>query len=120
LLAPEPLTQTRLPLVVLVGERTSSAAEIFAAAVQTAKRGTIIGTETCGCVLAIRNPHALPDGGVLDVSELDYQTSEGRRLEQNGIKPDQTVLLQRKDLYSDRDPVMELALEKLLTAQPHR
>ena len=95
----------------------SQIAEIFAAAMQTARRGTIVGTETCGCVLAIRNQHLLPDGGVLDVSELDYQTSQGVRLEENGIKPDETVLLRRKDLYSDRDPAMKLALEKLSIAR---
>src|SRR6185295_14401347 len=59
-----------LPLVVLTSESTSSAAEIMASALQTKRGARVIGSATCGCVLAIRSRHALPDGGVLDVSEL--------------------------------------------------
>jgi len=102
-----------LPLIVLTSERTSSAAEIFIGALKTSRRATIIGTETCGCVLAIRTRHLLPDGGLLDISELDYRTSEGDRLEGHGIKPDEAVMLQRSDLYSGRDRAMELAIGKL-------
>jgi carboxyl-terminal processing protease len=118
LLAPEPITRTDLPLVILVSERTSSAAEIFVAAMRTARRGTIVGTETCGCVLAIRNPHELPDGGVLDVSELDYHTSAGVRLEQNGIVPDESLDTQRQDLYNRRDRALAHAIQRLATVVP--
>ncbi len=111
LLAPDTLARTNLPLVVLVSERTSSAAEIFAAAVQTARRGSVIGSETCGCVLAIRSQHALPDGGALDISELDYRTSQGRRLQDNGTKPDENILPERVDLYAGRDRALEHALD---------
>src|SRR6185503_3190211 len=76
-----------LPIVVLTGESTSSAAEIMAAALQTKRGARVIGSVTCGCVLAIRSRHALPDGGVLDVSEFDYRTSDGVRLEGRGISP---------------------------------
>lgn len=110
---PEPIAQTELPLVVLTSERTASAAEILIAALKTSKRASVIGTETCGCVLAIRTRHLLPDGGLLDISELDYQTAAGERLEKHGIKPDETVVVHRNDLYSGRDRVMELAITKL-------
>lgn len=110
---PQSVFSPGLPLIVLTSERTSSAAEIFIGALKTSRRATIIGTETCGCVLAIRTRHLLPDGGLLDISELDYQTSEGDRLEGHGIKPDEAVMLQRSDLYSGRDGAMELAIGKL-------
>jgi carboxyl-terminal processing protease len=110
---PGPIAQTELPLVVLTSERTASAAEILIAALRISNRATVIGTETCGCVLAIRNRHQLPDGGLLDVSELDYQTAAGDRLEKHGIKPDEVVVVQRSDLYSGRDRAMELAIAKL-------
>ncbi len=113
LVMPERIAQTRFPLIVLTSERTSSAAEIFIAALKTSRRARIIGTETCGCVLAIRTRHTLPDGGLLDISELDYHTSEGDRLEEHGITPDETVMLERSDLYSGRDRAMESAIEKL-------
>ena len=107
------LLPTKLPLVVLTSENTSSAAEILVAALQLKNRARVIGTETCGCVLAIRNRHALPDGGVLDVSEFDYRTAGGVRLEGVGVRPDKTVSLTRADIYARRDPAMDLAKRML-------
>ena len=104
-----PLAQTKLPLVVLTSENTSSAAEILVAALQTKRRARVIGTETCGCVLAIRSRHSLPDGGLLDVSEFDYRTAEGVRLQDVGIKPDETVTLNRGAIYSRRDQAIQSA-----------
>jgi carboxyl-terminal processing protease len=115
LLTPERISLTNLPMIVLTSERTASAAEIFVAALKESGRARAIGTETCGCVLAIRSRHQLPDGGLLDVSELDYRTSAGVRLEGHGIKPDETVLTQRSDLYSSRDRALERAIDKLKT-----
>jgi len=73
----------------------------------------VIGSGTCGCVLAIRNRHALPDGGVLDVSEFDYRTANGVRLEGAGIKPDQSIVLTRSDIYSRYDRALERAKDVL-------
>ena len=103
------LTRIKLPLVVLTSESTSSAAEIMVAALRMKDRARVVGSVTCGCVLAIRNRHPLPDGGLLDVSEFDYRTAEGVRLEGLGIKPDQVVPLTRNDIYSRRDTVLEVA-----------
>jgi carboxyl-terminal processing protease len=103
------LSKIKLPLVVLTGESTSSAAEIMVAALQTGRRARVIGTATCGCVLAIRNRHALPDGGLLDVSEFDYRTANGVRLQDRGVAPDQLIRVTRSDLYSRRDPAFEAA-----------
>ena len=102
-------SQTKLPLVVLTSENTSSAAEIMVAALQTKHRAQVIGTGTCGCVLAIRSRHALPDGGVLDVSEFDYRTANGVRLEGAGVKPDQLIVSTRDDIYSRNDRALEIA-----------
>lgn len=103
------LAQIKLPLVVLTSESTSSAAEIMTAVLQAKRRARVIGTGTCGCVLAIRNRHALPDGGLLDVSEFDYRTAAGVRLQGLGVTPDQLTPLTRSDLYSRRDPALEAA-----------
>jgi carboxyl-terminal processing protease len=115
MVSPASLAQTKVPLVVLIGERTSSAAEILSAALQRFKRAQLIGAQTCGCVLAIRAQHTLPDGGLLDVSELDFHTSWGVRLEGNGVTPDETILVRRKDIYSRRDRALDLALDNLST-----
>ncbi len=109
------LGRIKLPLVVLTSESTSSAAEIMVAALQMKGRARVVGTVTCGCVLAIRNRHPLPDGGVLDVSEFDYRTANGLRLEGAGIKPDDVITLTRNDIYSRRDAALEYA-KKVLRA----
>jgi carboxyl-terminal processing protease len=113
-LSPDPLLQTKLPLIVLTSERTASAAEIFVEALRISRRATIIGAETCGCVLAVRTRHLLPDGGLLDVSELDYETADGNRLEGHGLKPDEPVAIERSDVYSGRDRALELAVAELV------
>ncbi|HYV11887.1 MAG TPA: S41 family peptidase [Pyrinomonadaceae bacterium] len=104
---------TKLPLVVLTSENTSSAAEILAATLQAKGRAQVLGSGTCGCVLAIRNRHALPDGGVLDVSEFDYKTAGGVRLEGAGVKPDKVTPLTRSDIYSRHDRALERAIKLL-------
>ncbi len=112
-------TQTKLPLVVLTGESTSSAAEILAESLQTRHRARVIGTETCGCVLAIRSRHSLPDGGVLDVSEFDYRTVDGIRLEGLGVKPDEPITITRADLYAKRDRALQSARAFLNRTNSH-
>jgi carboxyl-terminal processing protease len=100
-------------VVILTSERTSSAAEIFVAALKEAGRAVVIGQTTCGCVLAIRRRHTLPDGGELDVSEMDYQTARGTRLEGRGLTPDEKITLDRQDLRAHRDRALERAIELL-------
>jgi carboxyl-terminal processing protease len=109
------LSQIKLPLVVLTSESTSSAAEIMVAALQARRRARVIGSGTCGCVLAIRNRHALPDGGVLDVSEFDYRTASGVRLQDLGVTPNELTRITRGDIYSHRDPTLAAA-KKFLEA----
>src|SRR5205085_763786 len=72
LLAADEIAHFRGPLVLLTSARTASAAEIFAAALREHTRAHSIGEATCGCVLGIRQRHLLPDGGALDLSELDF------------------------------------------------
>ena len=111
-----PTASRTLPMVVLTSENTSSAAEILASTLQQQRRARIIGNMTCGCVLAIRNRHTLPDGGVLDVSEFDYKTAEGIRLEGAGITPNVTITTTRADLYARRDSALEQAKRYLAGA----
>jgi carboxyl-terminal processing protease len=113
MMAADSITPFRGPVVILTSERTSSAAEIFVAAIKDARRATILGTSTCGCVLAIRRRHSLPDGGELDVSEMDYRTATGARLEGAGVAPDERVPLDIKDLRAGRDRALEQAIQFL-------
>jgi carboxyl-terminal processing protease len=101
------------PVVLLTNARTASAAEVFAAALREKNRASVIGEATCGCVLGIRRRHRLPDGGVLDVSEMDYHTAGGTRLEGAGLRPDVTVEPTRETLRRRQDLALERALEIL-------
>ncbi|HEX8338702.1 MAG TPA: S41 family peptidase [Pyrinomonadaceae bacterium] len=108
------------PVVLLTGARTASAAEVFAASLRETNRASVIGEATCGCVLGIRRRHRLPDGGVLDVSEMDYHTAAGTRLEGAGLRPDVTVEPTREDLRRRRDRALERALEILQDVREER
>lgn len=100
-------------VVVLTGARTASAAEIFVAALKESGRARVVGENTCGCVLGIRRRHTLPDGGLLDISEMDFRTARGARLEGIGLVPDETLTPTRRDLYARRDRAMQRAVEML-------
>ncbi|MCU1264414.1 MAG: hypothetical protein JWM21_732 [Acidobacteria bacterium] len=108
----------QVPIVVLANERTSSAAEIFLAALKQTAHATILGGQTCGCVLAVRTRHALPDGGELEVSELDYHTALGVRLEGAGITPDEVISATRRDIYAGRDRPLQSAFTRI-KSHPH-
>lgn len=100
-------------LVILVDAQTASASEIFVAAMRDNKRATIIGERTCGCALGIRRRHALPDGGALDISEMDFRTPHGAHLEGAGVMPDETIAPSREDIIKRRDPAIKAAIERL-------
>jgi carboxyl-terminal processing protease len=112
-LAAESINRFDGSVVVLTSERTASAAEIFVASLKEARRAVLIGTSTCGCVLAIRRSHVLPDGGELDISEFDYRTGRGARLEGAGVAPDETITIELADLRAGRDRALEQALKRL-------
>ena len=100
-------------VAVLVGRFSASAAEIFAAAVQEQRRGTVVGRRTVGDVLSARM-RSLPDGGILEYSDRDLHTAAGRRLEGSGVTPDvEPPPLALDDLRSGRDPDLEAALRVL-------
>ncbi|HEX8457544.1 MAG TPA: S41 family peptidase [Pyrinomonadaceae bacterium] len=116
LFAADAVAEFRGQVVVLTSTRTASAAEIFTAALQETRRARVIGEQTCGCVLAIRRRHTLPDGGLLDISEMDFRTARHTRLEGHGIIPDELISPTRRDLADGRDLALERALALLKTA----
>lgn len=78
------------PLVVLVNEKTASAAEILAGAIQSHKRGILIGVQTFGKGL-IQQVFDLPNGAGLSVSTSEYFTADKSPIHHIGIKPDVIV-----------------------------
>jgi carboxyl-terminal processing protease len=105
----------REPLIVLVSARSASGSEIFAAAMQERKRATVVGASatTCGCLLGVSRTLRLLDGGKLNVSDTDYRTALGRRIEGSGVKPDLRFETRITDLLLSRDSALELAVDQL-------
>lgn len=109
-------TLFRDPLVVLVSPRSASGSEIFAAAMQEHNRALVLGTApaTCGCLLGVSRTLRLLDGGKLNISDTDYRTARGRRIEGVGVKPDRQVEIRAADLLAGRDRILEEAMEQLV------
>jgi carboxyl-terminal processing protease len=105
----------RGPLIILVSGRSASGSEIFAAAMQERKRAIIVGASptTCGCLLGVSRTLKLHDGGKLNVSDSDYRTATGRRIEGSGVKPDLHLETRIADLLAGRDRALELAVDQL-------
>lgn len=96
------------PVAVLVGRRSRSGAEMFAAALQEAGRARVVGARTAGALLSSLQ-HALPDGGRLTLSEADFVTAAGNRIERFGLAPDLPVAISQADRRAGRDPTLDAA-----------
>lgn len=97
------------PVAILVDELTASASECFAGGLQSLGRVRVFGRRTAGQALPAAT-RALPNGDVLMYVIGDFVTPSGRRLEGDGVMPDQVVPIDREALAAGRDPVLEAAL----------
>jgi len=81
------------PLVVLVNKNSASGSEIIAAGIRANGAGTVMGTQTAGCV-GTGQPRELPDGGLLLVTLTkmqDAKTGEDLNGPGKGVVPDKVV-----------------------------
>ncbi len=105
-----------LPMAVLIGEYSYSAAEFFPAALSEYEKAVLVGTPTTGKGYA-QVPIELGDGSAIVLSIEEYRTPKGVSLaEQGGIDPDVTVTMTDEQLAGfleshEDDPVLEKALE---------
>jgi carboxyl-terminal processing protease len=79
-----------VPLVIIVNRNTSSAAEMFAAAMQDRNRGVVIGERTYGKG-SVQDFVELKDGSKLEITVALYLTPSGRSIEGVGVTPDLVV-----------------------------
>ncbi|MDQ3987044.1 MAG: S41 family peptidase [Actinomycetota bacterium] len=79
-----------IPLVVVVNERTASASEIVAGALQDRDRAEIVGTTTFGKG-AVQEVLQLDDSSALKITIGTYVSPSGRPIEGQGIEPDVVV-----------------------------
>lgn len=103
-------------LIVLIDSQSASAAELFARVVQLEHRGNVIGDQSAGAVMEARY---FPESLGLDtkvfygvsVTYADLLMSDGKSLEDVGVKPDEVMLPTAEDIAANRDPVLSHAAE---------
>jgi carboxyl-terminal processing protease len=104
------------PLAVLINESSGSASEMFSGVLQENGRAVVIGRQSCGCLLGIAKYREVEGGGELAISELGYISPKGKRLEGNGVLPDEQVALKIADLQRHRDATVQEAEQQLKSA----
>ena len=104
------------PVVVLINEGSGSGSEYFAATLQSLRRATIVGTNSCGCLLGFLGYASVPGGAEMAYSEIGFVTPDGKRIEGDGVKPDWIVTPTVADLQLYRDRPLEIA-EQVLRAE---
>lgn len=110
------------PLAVLTSRASASGSEIFAAAIQEAGRGMIVGKRTAGALVGSR-PYHLPDGGRLSIGLTGVRRGGGVVLEKVGVTPDViTTPLPTDRLLAEvragGDATLEAAIAALLADVP--
>lgn len=106
------------PVVILTSVGSASASELFAATMQATGRAKVVGQQTCGCLLGFLGFARIPGGGELAYSEVAFETSNGKRVEGEGVIPDLAVALSVSDLELNRDRTLEEAQALLATMKP--
>src|SRR5208282_1441721 len=91
------------PVVILVSEYSASATEVFSAGMQDSGRATVVGSQSCGCVLGITHDRVMKGGGVLEISEILWFSPKNRRLEGEGVIPDKLAVPTIASLREKRD-----------------
>jgi carboxyl-terminal processing protease len=100
------------PLIVLIGPRSSSAAEIVADAVKVNLRGLLIGRITNGSVLTSKT-YPLPDSGGAQIPVCDFMGPDEKRIEGVGVEPDIEIIPTLNDIRAGHDLVLQRAEREL-------
>lgn len=101
------------PLNVLINQNSFSNAEIFAHAIKTTKRGTLVGTATFGGVIST-GAFSLIDGTNIRMPFRGWYLPDGTDMENNGAKPDIDVAQVPGDEVAGKDAQLEAAVSDLM------
>jgi C-terminal processing protease CtpA/Prc len=114
--SPDPAHHVDVPVAVLTGAHTFSAAEDFVASFRAMHRGITVGESTAG---GTGQPlyFALPGGGSARVGTRDDRAPDGTVFEGVGLPPDIAVSPNVESIRQGRDPTLERAASALLTAR---
>lgn len=106
------LTDTDMPLVVLVNGGSASASEIVAGAVRDHKRGILIVEKTFGKG-SVQEIEELGQNSSLRITVAHWFTPNGDTIDGEGLTPDVEVELTDDDFNNDRDPQLDKAIEDI-------
>jgi carboxyl-terminal processing protease len=104
------------PIVILMSNYSASSAEHFAAGMQETRRATVVGGQSCGCMLGIFGKTKI-NGGELYVSQFDFVTALGKRIEQIGVAPDVLIAPTVTDVQSGFTKAITEAEHLLISSQ---
>jgi carboxyl-terminal processing protease len=105
------------PVAILVNEGSGSGSELFAGVMQENGRASVVGRQSCGCMLGISEFKKVKGGGELAVSEYGYLSPRENSFEGSGVIPDVAVALKISDLQNHRDAALDEA-ERFLKTKP--
>jgi len=108
----------RVPLVVLVDERTASAAEILAGAIQDSKSGVLVGTKTFGKGVAQSIYDLGARVGAVRLTVVGYLTPSGHEINNNGITPSIVVAPAAPEIAAPKAELLT-AERELVLGQRH-
>ncbi len=94
---------TSAPVVVLVNRGTYGAAELTAAAIESAKRGDVVGERTFG-EGSVQKTIDLPDGAALLLTVAKYEAADGKKIQDEAVAPTVQVGQITDDDLSDENP----------------
>jgi tricorn protease len=106
------------PVVALADEFAGSDGDIVTAAIRSLRLGPVIGARTWGGVVGIDGSgHGLVDGTRVTVPRYAFWFFDyGWGVENYGVDPDTEVLITPDDWAADRDPQLEVAVDRALAA----
>ena len=105
------------PLAIVVDGLSASTSEMFAAALQGARRARLFGERTAGQALPAMATR-LPNGDILMHVIADFVTPDGTRIEGEGVSPDEVVPLRLAEIRAGHDAALEAALRWVERARP--
>jgi C-terminal processing protease CtpA/Prc len=102
-----------VPVAVLIGEDTVSAAEMFAGGMQALGRARVVGVPSAGNTENLIG-HQLSDGSRLWLAELVFRLPDGTLIEGRGVQPDRLVEAEWWRFPPAEDPQIQAAVALLL------
>ena len=108
------VTDTKIPMVVLINEGSASASEIVAGALQDTGRAKLVGVTSYGKG-SVQNWIPLSgDNGAVRITIAKWLTPKEHTIHEIGLTPDVVVTMTEEDYKAKRDPQLDAAVQTLL------